>query len=155
MSNKFPPSNTEILRRLLVHSDGRDKTLKIVQYVGKIILWLNFYRKSKDYKKSSFYRIFPIPPEIFLRFINGSTPSYIPRIKIMVDEFSKTRKIIRLAHFLEPYAELRKYYIGKIDKPDGDDFNEELMIFYLRWVNSLVGFTNDIFDDLYCLDHLY
>lgn len=149
-------STTEILRRLLVHSDGRDKSLKIIQYVGKILLWLHLTRKSKAPRKTFFYnlskllKVFRPPPSPLFEF-----STYAPRIQTMAKEFSNTRKIMRLAHFLEPYTELRKYHKGEINQPPTNDYcDERFIIFYLRWLNCYIGLANDIFDDLYCLGKL-
>ncbi|CAG8564344.1 19003_t:CDS:2 [Racocetra persica] len=134
-----PPSNVEILRRLLVHSDGRDKTLKIIQYFGKIILWIHDRKVSK------------VNPVIFLFYRNKYFLSRVsPRLKAMTSQFSTTRKIIRLAHFLEPYSDLREYYTGA-RKISRSSTSYEIFVHYLGVINAIVGIMNDIFDDLYCL----
>ena len=83
-----PKSTDEILRRLLVHSDGRDKYLKVIQYFGKVILWLHVNKNKSKY------------------------PKLYPRLTAMNSQFSNTRKIIRLAHFLEPYSDFKEYVSG-------------------------------------------
>ncbi|CAG8843803.1 8127_t:CDS:1, partial [Racocetra persica] len=114
-----PPSTFEILRRLLVHSDGRDKALKIIQYFGKIILWIrdpkvskvNYYIFYLCYRKKSF-----------------------PRLKAMTSQFGTTRKIIRLAHFLEPFLNLLEHFTGARNIP------------CLGVFNTSANLVNDIFN---------
>ncbi|CAG8657126.1 9444_t:CDS:2, partial [Funneliformis caledonium] len=122
----IPKPNVDILRRLLVHSDGRDKFLKIIQYFGKIILWLHINKKKTKY------------PKLYSRLI------------AMTSQFSNTRKIIRLAHFLEPYADFKEYVAGARNLPH-TALPYEHAVNTLGFINSIVGFFNDIFDDLYCL----
>ncbi|RIB17683.1 peroxisomal biogenesis factor 11 [Gigaspora rosea] len=121
-----PPSTIEILRRLLVHSDGRDKTLKIIQYFGKIILWL----QASKTPKSKY----------------GPTP----RLKAMTSQFSTTRKIIRLAHFIEPYSDLCDYCSGA-RRTSRSSTSYEKFVHYLGSINAFLSILNDLFDDLYCL----
>ncbi|GBB99598.1 hypothetical protein RclHR1_03580005 [Rhizophagus clarus] len=116
----------EILRRLLVHSDGRDKFLKIIQYFGKIVLWLHINKNKSKY------------------------PKLYPRLLAMTAQFSNTRKIIRLAHFLEPYADFNDYVSGARNL-SSIVYPYEKVIYYLGFVNSVVSILNDIFDDLFCL----
>ncbi|CAG8633919.1 27573_t:CDS:2 [Dentiscutata erythropus] len=139
-----PPSTVDILRRLLVHSDGRDKTLKIIQYFGKIILWLQTRRAPK----SIHGRLLNV---ITLLIRNKSFSSNVtPRLKAMTSQFSTTRKIIRLAHFLEPYSELREYYTGA-RRISRSSTSYEKLVHYFGALNAFLGLMNDIFDDLYCL----
>ncbi|RIA85019.1 peroxisomal biogenesis factor 11 [Glomus cerebriforme] len=116
----------EILRRLLVHSDGRDKFLKIIQYFGKIILWLHVKNNKSKY------------PKLYHRLI------------AMTSQFSNTRKIIRLAHFLEPYADFKEYVTGA-RYSSSTVIPYEKVVYYSGFINSVTGILNDIFDDLYCL----
>ncbi|CAB4382346.1 hypothetical protein RhiirA5_496989 [Rhizophagus irregularis] len=128
-SNKFSslkrPTH-EILRRLLVHSDGRDKFLKIIQYFGKIILWTHIGKNKSKY------------------------PKLYPRLIAMTSQFSNTRKIIRLAHFLEPYSDLNDYVTGARN-PSSIVRPYEKFVYYLGFINSITSILNDFFDDLYCL----
>jgi len=116
----------EILRRLLVHSDGRDKYLKIIQYFGKIILWLHINKNKSKY------------------------PKLHSRLSAMNSQFSNTRKIIRLAHFLEPYSDFKEYVSGKRNL-SSTVHPYEKVVYYSGFINSIVGMFCDIFDDLYCL----
>ncbi|CAG8552984.1 557_t:CDS:2 [Scutellospora calospora] len=129
--------------RLLVHSDGRDKTLKIIQYFGKIILWLQARKTSS---KSSKYDHF-INSVLYILIRDRNVT---PRLKAMTSHFSTTRKIIRLAHFLEPYSDLCEYYIGA-RRISYSSTSYEKFVYYLGVVNAFLGLWNDIFDDLYCL----
>ncbi|CAG8517076.1 13542_t:CDS:2 [Funneliformis mosseae] len=126
ITRPIPKPNVDILRKLLVHSDGRDKFLKIIQYFGKIILWLHINKKKTKY------------PKLYSRLI------------AMTSQFSNTRKIIRLAHFLEPYADFKEYVAGARNLPH-TALRYEHAVNTLGFINSIVGFFNDIFDDLYCL----
>jgi len=121
-----PKPTVEILRRLLVHSDGRDKSLKIIQYFGKIILWLHINKNKTKY------------------------PKLYPRLIAMTSQFSNTRKIIRLAHFLEPYTDFKEYVTGARNLPP-IALPYENVVDTLGFINSIIGIFNDIFDDLYCL----
>ncbi|CAI2163289.1 3508_t:CDS:2 [Funneliformis geosporum] len=122
----IPKPTVEILRRLLVHSDGRDKSLKVTQYFGKIILWLHINKNKTKY------------------------PKLYSRLNVMTSQFSNTRKIIRLAHFLEPYADFKEYVAGKRNLPR-TAIPYEHVVHTLGFINSIVSLLNDIFDDLYCL----
>src|SRR5947209_6651430 len=84
-NNKKTKIKLEVLRKLLVYSDGRDKFLKILQYFSKIILWLHI-NESKTKR-----------------------PILYSRLTALTSQFSNTRKIIRLTHFLEPYSEFKEY----------------------------------------------
>ncbi|CAG8811781.1 2848_t:CDS:1, partial [Gigaspora rosea] len=140
-----PPSTIEILRRLLVHSDGRDKTLKIIQYFGKIILWL----QASKTPKSKYGRLINPITFLFIRdkaFLSKATP----RLKAMTSQFSTTRKIIRLAHFIEPYSDLCDYCSGA-RRTSRSSTSYEKFVHYLGSINAFLSILNDLFDDLYCL----
>jgi hypothetical protein len=66
----------ETLRRVLALTDGRDKSLKVVQYVLKVLLWL---RWTRDLQLS----------------------------KSLVTQLSLSRRLIRLAHVLEPLSDVQ------------------------------------------------
>ncbi|CAG8648370.1 7533_t:CDS:2, partial [Ambispora leptoticha] len=127
---KLPP--VEVFRRLVALSDGRDKTLKIIQYTAKLYLWA-----------------FLSPSSVFFKHRISNPTSFLkPRLSALASNFSTTRKILRLAHFIEPYNELRDYITGAYTYP-ADKI--EKLIYYIGFLNSMIGLLNDFFDDLYCL----
>ncbi|CAG8543203.1 8293_t:CDS:2 [Paraglomus brasilianum] len=120
------PSPYEVLRRMLLLSDGRDKTMKVVQYFTKIVFWLYLSDNKSKY------------------------PTLHARGSALTSQFSTTRKIIRLFHFLEPYTDFREYVIGaRFLNPKSPPYGK--VAHYLGFVNSVAGMGNDILDDLYCL----
>ncbi|KAG9286646.1 hypothetical protein G9A89_012196 [Geosiphon pyriformis] len=125
--------NIEIFRRLVLLSDGRDKTLKIIQYSAKLYLWAVLSPSSLLAKH---------------RLHTSVSSTIKPRLSALTSHFSTTRKIFRLAHFLEPYTEFRDYVTGANAYPY--DVAERL-IYYIGFINSIVGMLNDFFDDVYCL----
>ncbi|CAG8563681.1 4096_t:CDS:10 [Ambispora gerdemannii] len=126
---KLPP--VEVFRRLVALSDGRDKTLKIIQYSAKLYLWA-----------------FLSPSSVLLKYRISTSTFLKPRLSALTSNFSTTRKILRLAHFIEPYNELRDYITGDYKYPVD---KIEILIYYIGFLNSIVGLLNDFFDDLYCL----
>nr|CAG8516059.1 15028_t:CDS:2 [Entrophospora candida]CAG8648266.1 13001_t:CDS:2 [Entrophospora candida] len=127
-SNNNNKIRIEILRKLLVHSDGRDKCLKILQYFSKIILLLHVKKNKSKH------------------------PILYSRLTALTTQFSNTRKIIRLAHFLEPYSEFKEYIFGaKKALPPPETPLHKKSVYYLGFLNTIFGIFNDIFDDLYCL----
>jgi hypothetical protein len=65
-----------IWRNILLLTDGRDKTLKIFQYLAKVMMWADILpSKSKSESKA----------------------------KLLASHFSLIRKVLRLGHVLEPF----------------------------------------------------
>ncbi|KAI9229134.1 MAG: peroxisomal biogenesis factor 11 [Piptocephalis tieghemiana] len=108
--------------RFLKVSDGRDKTMKLVQYTLKLVL-LSHLRS---------------PKHELLR----------TRLSALVSSFSTTRKILRLAHVLEPIEELRETWVK--GQPKGLR-RYDLIRWYLGTLSAFLGVWNDLFDDIYCL----
>ncbi|RKP11961.1 peroxisomal biogenesis factor 11 [Piptocephalis cylindrospora] len=96
--------------KFLKVSDGRDKTMKLVQYTLKLLL-LSHLRSSKHKVLRT-------------------------RLSALVSSFSTTRKILRLAHVIEPIEELRDTWVT--GRPQGS-------------LSAFLGVWNDLFDDIYCL----
>ncbi|RKP22765.1 hypothetical protein SYNPS1DRAFT_25367, partial [Syncephalis pseudoplumigaleata] len=105
--------------------------MKLIQYTLKVLLW----RAMKN------------PRDKLLR----------QRLSALTKAFSTTRKIIRLGHWLEPYEEIDDWLatmpaeqrqVGKVPRSIG-------AAVLARWlwqgVPPVVGFLNDLFDDVYCL----
>lgn len=65
-----------IWRKILILTDGRDKTLKVFQYSAKVLLWTSVLAaKSKSEAKA----------------------------KLLASHFSLIQKVLRLGHVLEPF----------------------------------------------------
>lgn len=121
-----PKDRLETMRRLLVLMDGRDKSIKLVQYSAKVILWAYLSRVDAT----------------------ATTKSATLRLKNLASSFSTTRKIIRLGHVIEPYAAFTELCSSKHVLPS-NSVDESLH--RLAILNSIIGMVQDISDDLYCL----
>lgn len=105
-----------IWRRILLLTDGRDKLLKIAQYSSKVLLW----------------KVLTVPKS-----------AAQAKAKLLVSHLSLARKIIRLAHFLEPL----KDGLDLInEKPDFSSLAAKLAP-----LNVVIGILNDLSDDAICL----
>jgi len=118
--------------------DGRDKTIKVVQYFAKVFLWL-FLSNTKQYKVLA------------------------DRVKALAKQFSTTRKVLRLGHFVDPLsavltlaATLSMNYQKKgslaavMRKPCNQTWRDTTRE-RLGMLSSVLGFCQDISDDIYCL----
>jgi hypothetical protein len=103
-----------VLRKILLLTDGRDKLMKVMQYGSKILLWKVF--------------------------IAETTPKQ--RLGSLANQLSTTRKLIRLGHCLEPFADSIQILKDK-------NFNTTDQ--KLAPLNAALSFTNDIVDDMICL----
>ncbi|KAI8052953.1 hypothetical protein BDF22DRAFT_686216 [Syncephalis plumigaleata] len=123
--------------RFVRQTDGRDKTMKLIQYSLKVLLW----RAIKNPRDKVFRQ----------------------RLSALVKAFSTTRKIIRLGHWLEPYEEILDWLVN-IPIQSRQVSNQQLAkstlksmptTVFAKWlwdgVPPVVGFLNDFFDDIYCL----
>ncbi|KAI9593699.1 hypothetical protein BDF19DRAFT_447602 [Syncephalis fuscata] len=120
--------------RFVRQTDGRDKTMKLIQYLLKVLLW----------------KALKTPKDALLR----------ERLSALTKAFSTTRKIIRLGHWLEPYDEIVEWLSDMPGRKltDGQSSKNPPQIstaMLLRWlwggVPPIVGFMNDLLDDIYCL----
>ncbi|GJJ72216.1 hypothetical protein EMPS_04573 [Entomortierella parvispora] len=137
-AHKTSKSTTQIIREISDLVDGRDKTIKVVQYFAKVFLWL-FLSNTKQYK-----------------VLAG-------RVKALAKQFSTTRKVLRLGHFVDPLstvltlaATLSMNYQKKgslaalMRKPRNQTWRDTARD-RLGMLNSVLGFCQDISDDIYCL----
>ncbi|KAF9949097.1 hypothetical protein BGZ72_009060 [Mortierella alpina] len=127
----------QIVREISDVVDGRDKTIKVVQYFCKVFLWA-FLSNPKQYTVLA------------------------ARMKALAKQFSTTRKVLRLGHFIDPMASvltlavtlranLRKNGLrGTLDKAPSQDWRNTLRD-RLGNLNNVLGFVQDISDDIYCL----
>ncbi|KAG0322822.1 hypothetical protein BGZ99_003134 [Dissophora globulifera] len=127
----------QIIREISDLVDGRDKTIKVVQYFAKTILWLFLSN--------------PVRYEILAT-----------RLKALAKQFSTTRKMLRLGHFIDPMATvltmavtlragLRKHGVRQMmDKTPSQTWKNTVRD-RLGSLNSVLGFCQDISDDIYCL----
>jgi hypothetical protein len=65
-----------IWKKILILTDGRDKTLKVFQYGAKVLLWLS---------------------------VPASKSTAEAKAKLLASHFSLVRKVLRLGHVLEPF----------------------------------------------------
>lgn len=107
-----------VYRKLLLLNDGRDKIMKLTQYSAKILLWLYLIEDSK-----------------------AKT-----RAKAIAHHMSLVRKVIRLAHFLEPFKEA----VDLLNEPS----NFQTISEKLAPLNIVAGMLNDVSDDIICLGKL-
>ncbi|KAG0198949.1 hypothetical protein BGX28_007692 [Mortierella sp. GBA30] len=127
----------QIVREISDLVDGRDKTIKVVQYFCKVFLWA-FLSNPKEYAV------------------------FAARMKALAKQFSTTRKVLRLGHFIDPMASvltlavalrasLRKNGLRRtLDKSPSQDWRETVRS-RLSSLNDVLGFVQDITDDIYCL----
>ncbi|KAG0270125.1 hypothetical protein DFQ27_000426 [Actinomortierella ambigua] len=128
----------KILRRISNEIDGRDKTVKVIQYFAKVFLWL-FLADSKRYKVLA------------------------ARVKALAKQFSTTRKVLRLGHFVDPLATVLMLYKTTrakvreqgltrtvLEKPKSETWRDVTRN-RLGDLCTVLGLVQDIADDLYCL----
>ncbi|KAG0282828.1 Peroxisomal membrane protein PMP27 [Linnemannia gamsii] len=127
----------QIIREISDVVDGRDKTIKVIQYFAKVFLWL-FLSNPKQYAVLT------------------------ARLKALAKQFSTTRKVLRLGHFIDPMASvltlavalrsnLRKQGLrGTLDKAPSQKWGNTVRG-RLGYLNTVLGFVQDISDDIYCL----
>ncbi|KAF8938150.1 Peroxisomal membrane protein PMP27 [Haplosporangium gracile] len=127
----------QIIREISDVVDGRDKTIKVIQYFAKVFLWL-FLSNPKQYAVLT------------------------TRLKALAKQFSTTRKVLRLGHFIDPMASvltlavalrsnLRKQGLRwTLDKAPSQKWGNTLRD-RLGHLNTVLGFVQDISDDIYCL----
>ncbi|KAG0222646.1 hypothetical protein BGX31_008970 [Mortierella sp. GBA43] len=127
----------QIVREISDALDGRDKMIKVVQYFAKVFLWL-FLSDPKKYKLLA------------------------TRMKALAKQFSTTRKIFRLGHFIDPMAtvlttavalraSLRHHGLRKTLDKDASETWRNTVRDRLGNLNNALGFCQDIVDDIYCL----
>ncbi|KAF9196447.1 hypothetical protein BGZ49_002814 [Haplosporangium sp. Z 27] len=127
----------QIIREISDLVDGRDKAIKVVQYFAKVILWV-FLSDPKQYKILA------------------------TRLKALAKQFSTTRKVLRLTHFIDPLAtvltlgatfrgNLHKHGLrGTLTKSPSMTW-KDTMRDRLGSLNTMIGLVQDISDDIYCL----
>ncbi|RUP45509.1 peroxisomal biogenesis factor 11-domain-containing protein [Jimgerdemannia flammicorona] len=124
-----PPSRAHqhltTLRKFLLVTDGRDKALKLVQYVVKFLLWSYIDGRKKVH------------------------PDLHRHLRALASNFSTTRKIIRLGHVVEPYGDLIDLASSK-SLPSTASHHERL-IHALALIYCAIAFAQDISDDVFCL----
>ncbi|KAF9418009.1 hypothetical protein BGZ94_009806 [Podila epigama] len=138
-----PKSTVQIIREVSNLVDGRDKTIKVIQYFAKVFLWL-----------------FLSDPKKHTVLAN--------RIKALAKQFSTTRKVLRLGHFIEPMATVltlgmtlmhsvqtkgwRRTLLPKNSGSNGANPSSMTVVRQrLDDLNSVIGLVQDISDDIYCL----
>ncbi|KAF9184761.1 Peroxisomal membrane protein PMP27 [Haplosporangium sp. Z 767] len=127
----------QIVREISDLVDGRDKTIKVIQYFAKVFLWL-FLSDAKQYAVLA------------------------SRIKALAKQFSTTRKVLRLGHFVEPMvttltiaSALRTKLRGRglrqtLNKAPSQTWRNTIRD-RLGRLNNVLGFIQDISDDICCL----
>ncbi|KAF8955669.1 hypothetical protein BGZ46_002575 [Entomortierella lignicola] len=127
----------QIIREISDLVDGRDKAIKVVQYFAKVILWV-FLSDPRQYKILA------------------------TRLKALAKQFSTTRKVLRLTHFIDPLAtvltlgatfrvNLHKHGLrGTLTKSPSMTW-KDTMRDRLGSLNTMIGLVQDISDDIYCL----
>jgi hypothetical protein len=101
---KPPLSPILLFHKILLKNDGtfsyclsyvgRDKILKVIQYISRLLLWSLAIEKVRN-------------------------PNSTSKLHKIISQFSITRKIIRLMHFIEPISEVAEFLSCKPeDRPD-------------------------------------
>jgi len=151
----------KIIKQLLQISDGRDKSLKIIQYTLKILLILH---KRHGFKISR-----PLERILLPSPLSATTVSKVDKI---VSSLSTTRKIIRVGHWIESIIQLQDSIAEKETRnlvaylvfnglfrtsqsqrsiPIWDYENIMRM---LTMIGAVLGIFSDICDDVVCLGKL-
>ncbi|ODV91466.1 hypothetical protein CANCADRAFT_71370 [Tortispora caseinolytica NRRL Y-17796] len=112
----------DVLVRLTKDREGKDKMIKIIQYIGKVVLWGMKAGPAGEKRWS-------LENERVVR--------------ALVDNFSMFRKMIRLFDWVEPLHEIAEYVM-----PAGNNKGKVDMLAISRSVFDLV---NTVADDVYCL----
>ncbi|KAK9768140.1 hypothetical protein K7432_001490 [Basidiobolus ranarum] len=121
------PSFIDVFRKILNITDGRDKLMKLIQYVLKIVM-ITYFRQP------------------------GRHPALRKRLSALSSSFSNTRKILRLGNCVEPYNKLNTEY-GKLNQLKG--YSSVQLYLYIRVVfKTAVSLVNTLSDDLFCLSKL-
>ncbi|KAG0251574.1 hypothetical protein BG011_007512 [Mortierella polycephala] len=127
----------QIVREISDLVDGRDKTIKVIQYFAKAFLWL-FLSDTKQYAV------------------------FASRIKALAKQFSNTRKVLRLGHFVEPMVStltiafalrtnLQRHGLRQtLNKAPSQTWRNTIRD-RLGRLNNILGFVQDISDDICCL----
>lgn len=113
------------LRKFLVVTDGRDKALKLVQYIVKFFLWSYLDARKKHHSE-----------------LHG-------HLHALASHFSTTRKIIRLGHVVEPYGELVDF--ASLPSLSTTAPRRERVFRALAAVYCALALAQDVSDDVYCL----
>ncbi|KAG0367842.1 hypothetical protein BC939DRAFT_438426 [Gamsiella multidivaricata] len=128
---------SQIIREISDLVDGRDKTIKVIQYFAKVFLWL-FLSNPVQYKVLA------------------------ARLKALAKQFSTTRKILRLGHFVDPMVSvltlavtlrvnIRQHGLRRtLDKTPSQTWRNTVRD-RLGSLSSVLGLCQDISDDIYCL----
>ncbi|KAF9316394.1 Peroxisomal membrane protein PMP27 [Podila horticola] len=135
--SKNSKTATQIIREISDLVDGRDKTIKVIQYFAKVFLWL-FLSNPKQYELLA------------------------SRIKALAKQFSTTRKVLRLGHFIDPMAtvlHMGAVLVHNVQKQGwkstlakkSDSSWRNTVRERLGDMNTAIGFVQDISDDIYCL----
>lgn len=127
-----------ILKKVLAKTDGRDKLVKVVQYSGKLLLWL-VLTKERAVANPNLYA------DLRLKVSN------------LASSFSTFRKIVRLLHAVEPISDYME--LAEDDAKRKGSFLSELSFRealdrLLAYANALIGVANDIVDDVICLSKI-
>ncbi|KAJ3108302.1 hypothetical protein HDU96_007557 [Phlyctochytrium bullatum] len=160
-----------VLRKVLLLNDGRDKVLKCVQYGAKLILWANFVGKLQDQASK---RGWTLPALFAAAAGKDGKAEIIPRLEKLVSHLSMARKIVRLAHILEPIDSLvtflndrhqRSLLIPRFGgatkqaasgtcKPSTTATLTSRALAFGTLVGAVVGIVNDLSDDTVALSKM-
>ncbi|KAJ3106146.1 hypothetical protein HDU97_006963 [Phlyctochytrium planicorne] len=147
-----------VLRKILTLNDGRDKVLKCVQYGSKAILYLKIVEKLAERATAKGWTL--------LAPIKNKDGSISPapmasRLQSLVSHMSMTRKIVRLAHFLEPIDTLVQFVGDEAQwglllpfltsGPHKHATFTERVLAFGTLAGALIGIANDLSDDAICL----
>ncbi|KAI9139598.1 peroxisomal biogenesis factor 11 [Paraphysoderma sedebokerense] len=119
-----------ILKKMLQLTDGKDKSLKLIQYFVKILLY-KYITKTKN-------------------------PNLHPRLSNLASNFSTSRKILRLGHWVDPVNDFLELPLKPSTFLPLSLFNttsqqplHQRILDYLNNINVVIGILNDLCDDVY------
>nr|KAJ3419475.1 hypothetical protein HK105_006907 [Polyrhizophydium stewartii] len=115
-----------VFRKILLLNDGRDKVLKCFQYTAKVLLWCYL----TDPKR------FPLAHD---------------RASKIAAQFSITRKIVRLGHWLESYNDHLELAKEGLFTVDASLSPAERTARLLAPLSAWIGIVNDLSDDVVCI----
>ncbi|KAJ3117349.1 hypothetical protein HDU96_007139 [Phlyctochytrium bullatum] len=148
-----------VFRKILLLNDGRDKLLKVVQYGSKAVLHLNLIEKLAAALEAAGMAV-----PALLRVAGdgkGDKAPMVGRLEKLISHLSMARKIVRLAHVLEPVDTL----VGFAGDPEQLALVAPFMFRakqppasfaarVLAWgtlLGGVIGIVNDLSDDAICL----
>ncbi|KAI9027882.1 peroxisomal biogenesis factor 11 [Hyaloraphidium curvatum] len=119
------------LKRIILITDGRDKVLKQIQYAMRVAILEVLGASTAAREKNA---------------------ALLPRMQALISQFSITRKVLRLGHYVESFEAFWGFVKDPAPLMDGE--GEPRTLARLAFLNSVLCIFNDISDDFCCLSKI-